>query len=182
MNLFTATIITGKSCVSENALNLPKSFTLTTCRNEIQSMKLIIFTCLFIMTSCTQLNDSSNNKPASKTLFIDNKELINGTLLIHLAENKPKCLAIQTPDSEWFVLQDNKDSIEIMPQQQFDSAVKFKFNIQTLSGTTWRDAKKTVDIIFRSPGNYLVYFADNLETEPENTFSLQEVIEIKNIE
>ena len=65
-----------------------------------------------------------------------------------------------------------------MPQHQFDSVNTMKFDIKTLQGTTWRESKKTVDTIFKAPGKYLVYFADNLETEPENTSSFQALIHI----
>ncbi|MCW8935151.1 MAG: hypothetical protein OQK98_10540 [Gammaproteobacteria bacterium] len=142
-------------------------------------MKLILLACITLMASCSLQQKSNNKQTGSRTFFIDEKALTNGTLLIHLPEHKPKCLSIKTPDNEWFVVQDNEESVETMPQAQFDSASKLEFNIKTLKGATWRDSRKTIEVIFKSPGHYLIYFADNLETEPENTYTLQEVIEIK---
>jgi len=146
----------------------------------MQSLKLIVFTCIVMMASCSLQKNSNNDQSESRILHVDEKALAKGTLLLHLPEKKPKGLAIQTPNGEWFVLQDHEEAIEIMPQTLFDSVDEMKFNIQTLKGTTWRESVKTIDVIFTSSGKYLIYFADNLETEPENTFSLQEVVDFKN--
>jgi len=146
----------------------------------MRNMKLILFACLFMMASCSLQQNLNSTQSESRTFYVEKKALTNGTLLIYLPETKPKCLAIQTPNGEWYVLQDHEASIEIMPQTLFNSVDTMKFNIQTLKGTTWRESIKTIDVIFKTSGSYLIYFADNLETEPENTFSLQETIELKN--
>ncbi len=85
-------------------------------------------------------------------------------------------LAIQNPNGVWFVLQDAEDSIEVMPQDDFDSINVMEFEVSELKGVTWKDSKKVSDRVFTSQGSYLIYFSDNLETEPENTFSLQETV------
>ena len=71
------------------------------------------------------------------------------------------------------MLQDAEASIEIMPQARFDQIETMEFEVETLKGVTWRDSARVTERVFTTPGDYLVYFADNLETEPENTFSFQ---------
>lgn len=111
---------------------------------------------------------------------VDEAALSNGILRIFLPEEVPKKLAIQTPKGEWFILQEAEEAIEIMPQARFESVNIMEFKIDKLIGTTWRESRRVTELVFKYPGNYLVYFADNLETEPENTFCLQQTIRFKN--
>lgn len=137
---------------------------------------IIMFSCLAFLASCS----ASNALQTASTPFTIEKEAINkGILRIHLPENRPKCLAIQSPNGEWYVLQDSEESIEIMPQERFDLTKEMEFKINELKGVTWKESKKVDELIFKTSGNYLIYFADNLETEPENTFTLQETISFK---
>ena len=131
------------------------------------------------MMSCSMHSNSKVSPPEARTFYIEEEALDKGLLRIFLPEKTPKNLSIQTPKGEWFVLQDYEESIETMPQIRFESVEIMEFHIEKLKGVTWRNSKKTTDLIFKIPGNYLIYFADNLETEPENTFSLQGVINFK---
>lgn len=40
-------------------------------------------------------------------------------------------------------------------------------------GTVWMDGKAVAQNIINGSGKYTLYIAENLETEPENTFSIQ---------
>lgn len=133
---------------------------------------------IFIVScsSHTKLDDSQSN---SRAFYIEDKALDEGVLRIHIPMHAPKNLAIKTPNGEWFVLQDSEESIEIMPQKIFESSITLEFKVEKLQGVIWRDSKRVTDLIFKTPGIYLIYFADNLETEPENTFSLQESIKFE---
>lgn len=142
-------------------------------------IKYIVLTCLSVLMSCS-LNSNLINSQNELTTFIVDKDAINkGVLRIHLPQNKPKNLAIKTPKGEWFIIQDHEESIEIMPQGLFESLNKMEFKLDKLEGITWRESKKVIELIFKNSGDYLIYFADNLETESENTFSLQELISFK---
>lgn len=139
----------------------------------MQIIKLWVVSCIFLFSSCSLIPHSNISQSESAAFHIDQKSLNAGTLLIQLPSEKPECLSIQTPGGEWFVLQDKDAAIEIMPQAVFDATDKFSFNIRDLKGTTWRESEKVTEIIFKDSGRYRIYFADNLETEPENTYSLQ---------
>ena len=54
-----------------------------------------------------------------------------------------------------------------------------EFQIEKLYGVTWRESKRVTELIFKKPGTYLVYFADNLETESDSTFSLQKAVKLE---
>lgn len=147
----------------------------------MQYMKIIFFACLTIMVSCSLHSNSNGFQSEPGTFQVEEEALDKAILRIHLPEETPKSLAIQTPNGEWFVLQDHEESIEIMPQRRFESVKIMEFQIEKLEGVTWRGSKKITELVFKTSGKYLVYFADNLETEPENTFSLQQVIDFKTI-
>ena len=142
-------------------------------------IKHIVVILTILMVSCSINTKSNGSQPNSSTFYIDKKIIDDGILRIHMPVGAPKNLAIQNQNGEWFVLQDSKESIETMPQKQFESSTILEFKIDRLQGVIWRDSKKVSELVFKSSGTYLIYFADNLETEPENTFSLQEFIKFK---
>lgn len=48
--------------------------------------------------------------------------------------------------------------------------------VSAINGVKWDDGKRVVEPVFNAPGEYLFYMADNLETEPENTFHLMHTV------
>jgi hypothetical protein len=145
----------------------------------MQYIKFIVYACLTLIVSCSLSSNSDNSQYKPNTFDVEEGTLIKGVLRINLPEERPKNLAIQAPNGEWFVLQDSEESIEIMSQARFASVKTIEFQIEKLKGVTWRESKRVTELVFKISGDYLIYFADNLETEPENTFSLQEVISFK---
>ena len=137
---------------------------------------IIIITCLAVVSSCSFSSNSYKTLNNPNTFAVDEAAFNKGILRIFLPDQVPKNLAIRTPSGEWFILQESEESIESMPQARFESVKIIEFKIKELKGTIWRDSRKVTELIFKYPGSYLVYFADNLETEPENTFSLQKII------
>lgn len=139
----------------------------------------LVLIIVVVLSSCS-LSTSQNYNPRKSLSFeIDEKALNDGILRISLPPLVPKNMAIQSPTGEWFVLQDSDESIEFMPQDRFESTKFMEFQLNELKGVTWRESAKVIDKVFQSTGTYLIYFADNLETEPENTFSLQKSITLK---
>ncbi len=108
--------------------------------------------------------------------LINEDALSEGILRIHLPSQHPKNFSIETPNGDWFVLQDSQANIELMPQAQFDSSTRIELVLADIKGTTWRSSVRAEEIIFKISGKYKIYFADNLETEPENTFSFMQEI------
>ena len=142
----------------------------------MQYLKYIFISCIIVMTSCSTQPNSTGEKSDLNSFSIEEQALDQGILRIKLPEKTPKSLSIKTPNGEWFVLQDHEASIETIPQAHFDSVNKLEFDTKKLKGTTWRESIKVTELIFKSSGTYLIYFANNLETETENTFSLQKTI------
>ena len=140
---------------------------------------LMVLAVLVVIASCSLLSDQDNFQHKPYSFDIDEKVIHEGLLRIYLPEEVPKNLAIQNPYGEWFVLQETEESIEIMPQSEFESIKIMEFQIEKLKGVTWRESNRVTELVFQSPGAYLVYFADNLETEPDNTFSLQKTVQFK---
>ncbi len=139
----------------------------------------IVVICFFVLAPPTAFSNPGKHTLEQKLFHIESDALKKGILHIHLPVSHPKCLAIRSPEGEWYVLQNSDESIKVMSQVDFDSTTEMKFNIAELKGVTWRESEKVAERIFTISGNYLIYFADNLETEPENTYSFQETIYFK---
>jgi hypothetical protein len=146
----------------------------------MRHLKVItVFVSLIILASCSLSSAPGDNQAGSGLFHVDKEALDRGILRIHLPQPHPKYLSIRSPKGVWYVIQDSDESIKVIPQVDFDTTTDMNFKIAELRGVTWRESKKVTDLVFQSSGNYLIYFADNLETEPENTFSLQESIYFK---
>lgn len=79
-------------------------------------------------------------------------------------------MSIRDPSGIWHWVQDAQEKITFMPDAEFGKATRLIIDSGTLQGTSWIDGRKIRGRVFKYPGEYLVYFANNLETEPENTF------------
>ncbi|RXK01195.1 hypothetical protein CRU98_01735 [Arcobacter sp. CECT 8986] len=117
---------------------------------------------------------------SSEELEVDKSALKNNILKINLPKVLPNNFAIKTPSDEWFILQDVSQGIQLFPQEKFKSLKVLELNMKDLKGITWRDSQEVKDTIFKESGNYIIYFADELETEMDNTFNLQQTIYYNN--
>ena len=88
----------------------------------------------------------------------------------------PKNIAIQTPSGLWYSVQSVDDKISIMPQEDFQGSTELTLDPQSLVGVTFKDGVRVQENVFTQYGKYLIYMADNLETEPENTFNFKGAI------
>lgn len=112
-------------------------------------------------------------------LQLNSKNLHKGDMLsITIPQPHPKELAIKAPDGRWFYLQvENEGSSEmLMPSGQFAVLKKLDLDTRTLAARYWDDGKARHGKVFTVSGDYLIYMADNLETEPENTLSFASII------
>lgn len=112
-------------------------------------------------------------------LQFNSKNLLKGDkLTIILPQPHPKELAIKAPDGRWFYLQvENEGSGEmLMPGKQFAALGKLDLDTRMLEARYWDDGKAMHGKVFTRSGDYLIYMADNLETEPENTLSFASII------
>lgn len=132
---------------------------------------LIFCLALSLLTACSmKTNTPSTNR--SNTLSVDSNALNSGILEVSLPEKHPKNLSIKTPNDEWYILQDPSVPVAVIPQAKFESTLLLELDVRILKGIVWRNGEKIEDLVFSVNGEYFIYFADNLETEPENTFSM----------
>ncbi|KGJ91905.1 hypothetical protein [Colwellia psychrerythraea] len=92
---------------------------------------------------------------------------------------RSKNLAIVDPNEQWFIIQNAESNILMMPQKDFMQINLLSLPIINTTGFTWLDGVKTEQTIFKKTGKYRIYFADNLETETENTFNFSACITVK---
>ena len=102
---------------------------------------------------------------------------LNDQITVKIPRPHPKGWAVKTPDGRWVYLQDPSENPQtlsnLFKQEIFDSKVELMFRVRQLKGTVWKNGKPKVVQVFVKPGTYLLYFADNLGTEPDNTFFVQ---------
>jgi len=149
-------------------------------------MKTIIKTLAFsllVLTSsgCAKMNATPLGEKSTTEIFVVSpKELTQKDLIkINLPIIRPKNLAIVDPKGQWFIIQNADSNILMMPQKDFMQINLLSLPINNTTGFTWIDGEKTEQIIFKKTGRYRVYFADNLETEAENTFTFSAYITVK---
>lgn len=112
-------------------------------------------------------------------LQFNSKNLHKGDKLsIIIPQPHPKELAIKAPDGKWFYLQVENESGSdmLMPAEQFKVLSKLELDTRNFEARYWDDGKPMRGKVFTLTGDYLIYMADNLETEPENTLSFASVI------
>ena len=101
----------------------------------------------------------------SISLIVENP---NDTVTISLPSSLPNNIAVITPNREFYTLYDP----EFYSNPLFENVSKkqkISFNISKLQGQIWIDGKPYIKPIFNTNGTYEFYFADNLETERDNT-------------
>ena len=79
-------------------------------------------------------------------------------------------MSIRDPQGVWHVVHDSDENIFILPEDEYAKARRIEISPSKLIGISWIEGKKVEGSVFSQPGEYLIYMADNLETEPENTF------------
>ncbi len=101
------------------------------------------------------------------------KVTINESFQINLPKIRPSKIAIKTPLNEWYIAHDIDENIFTVPFSEFEKSNIIVIIPSRLKGIVWKNGQKQVHHVFHIPGKYFIYLADNLETEPENTFLLE---------
>ena len=96
----------------------------------------------------------------------------NDVVVISFPRQHPQKMSIMSPSGEWFVVHEKSEKIYLLPKNKFSSATSVQKKVAEIKGVKWIDGKRLVGPVFNEPGEYMFYMADNLETEPENTFYL----------
>lgn len=137
-------------------------------------IKIFILSCLTLLfIGCVDVKSSSAEKNnAVERFFVSSTELTkNDVITINLPKVRPKNLAIIDPNGQMFIIHSTEEDILMMSEQEFSLIRVLEIPIRNTKGVTWVDGQKREKSIFEQPGKYKIYFADNLETEPENTFN-----------
>jgi hypothetical protein len=87
----------------------------------------------------------------------------------------PTGFAVRRPDGSWVDLAG--DGVVYTSLENFSALAKFVFLPEVLIGTEWIDGRPTERRVFLGAGRYIFYFANNLDTEPENTYSIALAVE-----
>ena len=88
----------------------------------------------------------------------------------------PNKLSLRTPSGSWYSIHDSDEGVFLLPLKKYIKSTELRLNPLTLQGVTWVNGKKIKEKVFQKQGEYLVYMANNLETEPENTFHFMTII------
>lgn len=120
---------------------------------------------LFLLSACTSALSSKSNSLRITKLDSDK-------IIVSLPEEHPKSFSIRNPNGSWFVLEDPDEGIHFSPEVDFNTVSELTIDTGSLKGVVWENGIRSDKKVFSVEGNYLLYFANNLETEPENTFSI----------
>jgi len=149
-------------------------------KNKANSFVLLtIF--IFSISSCSEINSSSPAIKSHHTGLSLSAGVVTSTdhLTIRYPKHHPSKLAIQGPDHVWYVIHEKGVSTRLMSDEAFRRSTSVTIEIGKLTGVTWINGKQLRQKVFVKPGIYLIYMADNLETEPENTFALMNTVIFK---
>jgi len=131
---------------------------------------LILFTVALTEASASQLEKKYPDK--NQGAFSVSPRVFNKgqKLKVKFSKDHPKSLAIKSPSNEWFYLVYNVKGVKsIVPPNQFAKMTEIDLDVANLKATAFIDGKEKNVPVFDKPGEYWIYLADNLETEPENT-------------
>ncbi len=132
---------------------------------------------LFAACSVTNHTAQQNN---SSQFTISPKEInINQIFTIRVPELHPSSMSIRNPVGVWYVVHDSGEKVFILPEDEYVKARRIDISPSKLMGISWADGKKVEGLVFGLPGEYLIYMADNLETEPDNTFHFMSKVFLK---
>lgn len=150
-------------------------------------MKFVFGKITLIVLIGTMFGSCSIANNCTSTLHHQNHTLILSSsvvtsfdsLTIRYPQHHPSKLAIQDPEHVWLVIHEPGVNTGLMTDTKFRHSTCLTIQVAKLTGVTWVDGKKIRRKVFSKPGTYTIYMADNLETEPENTFSFQQTLRYK---
>ena len=144
----------------------------------VASVKKSILLTLFFLTGCA-IADMHDSEVKTSALQAYPRYISKGES-IHLTfpQNHPKNIAIRNPSGNWYSIQDREEDVFVTPSKKYNIATELVLNTLVLEGVTWINGVKVKEKVFQKYGEYLIYMANNLETEPENTFHFMATIKL----
>lgn len=161
------------------AIDQDRKIIATRNSNFIKSLLLILP--LFSILSCGaeeagKAVEHIQTKSESTLVIRPSMVTANDVITISFPRNHPKKMSIRSPSNEWYVVHEKSERIYLLPKNLFSKATSVQKKVPEIKGVKWVDGKRVVGPVFNEPGEYLLYMADNLETEPENTFHLMNTV------
>lgn len=102
-----------------------------------------------------------------------------------VAEGADIAVAVGIGDAQYFQVRHDQRTFLIRdrayhaPLLVRSPANEFRFHVGALKGRFWTDDGREVEAqVFDGPGRYTLYFADNLDTEPDNAASCSIVLDV----
>lgn len=134
--------------------------------------KFFIACTLFLFVSCSQKEVNIAFVEIDDSFSFSS----NSRLIIELVDPHPNHLLINSPEGYVYYFLKTKDLFDevIFKNELLIDPLSFK-GIRFDENT----GEEIEEIVFTTPGKYKLYFANNTETEPENTFSLERSITFK---
>lgn len=136
----------------------------------------LIFTGLLVSCSVSKHRSTSENVRNNGLVLSARVVTSADTLTLRFPHKHPASLAIEDPGHVWYVIHEAGVNTSLMTDKKYRYSTSITFQIATLTGVTWVDGKQVRRKVFSRPGKYTIYMADNLETEPENTFFLMKTL------
>ena len=133
----------------------------------------------FSFTACSVTKHPPTQGNPSQFTISPNEISTNQAFTITIPDLHPSSMSIRDPKGTWHVIHNSGENIFILPQEEYVKARKIEISPSELTGITWIEGKKVEGLVFSLPGEYLIYMADNLETEPENTFHFMGTVFLK---
>lgn len=139
--------------------------------------KSIIFVLVFI-SGCAVLGASDNQVKTSALQATPSHFSSGENVQLTFPKNHPNNLAIRNPSGIWYSIHNSDENVFILPSKEYKKITVLKLNTRVLDGVTWINGKKVKEKVFQKKGEYLIYMANNLETEPENTFHFMATVNL----
>ncbi len=99
------------------------------------------------------------------------QDKINKAVIITMQVPHPEHALVHRPDGITVWLQTSTDYVH-KQISDFGNLSKWQITSSTV-GTVWIDGKASVQKVINGKGTYHLYIAENLETEPENTYFIE---------
>ena len=128
--------------------------------------RILISITFFLLVSCSQKEVTIAFRDIDDSFSFCSKV----RLIIKLGDSHPSHLLIYSPEGYiFYFLNTNGAGDEVIFKNEL------VLDPLKLKGIRYDEntAEQIEEVVFTTPGEYILYFADNTETEPENTFSLE---------
>jgi hypothetical protein len=116
----------------------------------------------------------------TREFSVEPRTLTHTSLLrVTFPRTHPKKFAIRDPNGEWFYVVDDAKSYSYIKPKAFVDGHEFELRVTKIRGIHYTNGKESIEQVFRSSGGYLLYFADNVDTEPDNTFEVFAIVQFQ---